>query len=50
MSESERVTQQHRRPSPRDNAGPRRMPAGCGADRNGPRLGNTRALPTALIT
>jgi hypothetical protein len=31
-------------------AGPRRMPAGCGADRNGPRLGNTGALPTALLT
>ncbi len=31
-------------------AGPRRMPAGCGADRNGPRLGNTGALPTAFRT
>jgi hypothetical protein len=31
-------------------AGPRRMPAGCGAERNGPRLGNTGALPTALRT
>ncbi len=31
-------------------AGPRRMPAGCGAERNGPRLGNTGALPTALFT
>jgi hypothetical protein len=26
------------------------MPAGCGAERNGPRLGNTGALPTALCT
>ncbi len=32
------------------NAGPRRMPTGCGAERNGPRLGNTGALPTALRT
>lgn len=32
------------------NPGPRRMPIGCGAERNGPRLGNTGALPTALLT
>ena len=50
MSDLERVTQQHRHPSPGDKAGPRRMPAGCGAERNGPRLGNTGALPTALRT
>jgi hypothetical protein len=50
MSELERVRQLHRRPSPGDKAGPRRMPAGCGAERNGPRLGNTGALPTARIT
>jgi hypothetical protein len=50
MSKLERVTQQHCLPSPGGKAGPRRMPAGCGADRNGPRLGNTGALPTALIT
>ena len=50
MSESERVTQQHCHPTPGDNAGPRRMPRGCGAERNGPRLGNTGALPTALST
>ena len=40
--------EQHRRPWPGDEAGPRRMPTGCGAERNGPRLGNTGALPTAL--
>jgi len=34
----------------RGKAGPRRMPVGCGAERNGPRLGNTGALPTALLT
>ncbi len=50
MSGLERVRQQHRRPSPEDKAGPRRMPTGCGAERNGPRLGNTGALPTALLT
>ncbi len=50
MSELERVTEQHRHPLPGDNAGPRRMPPGCGAERNGPRLGNTGALPTALRT
>jgi len=50
MSDLERVTQQHRRPLPGDKAGPRRMPRGCGAERNGPRLGNTGALPTALST
>ena len=50
MSESEQVTQQHRHPSPGGKAGPRRMPEGCGAERNGPRLGNTGALPTVLIT
>ncbi len=50
MSGLERVRQQHRRPWPGDNAGPRRMPTGCGAERNGPRPGNTGALPTALIT
>jgi len=33
-----------------DKAGPRRMPGGCGAERNGPRPGNTGALPTALRT
>ena len=43
MSESERVRQQHGRPSPGDKAGPRRMPGGSGAERNGPRLGNTGA-------
>jgi hypothetical protein len=37
-------------PSPGGKAGPRRMPIGCGAERNGPRLGNTGALPTALRT
>ncbi len=42
--------EQHRHPWPGDKAGPRRMPIGCGAERNGPRLGNTGALPTALIT
>ncbi len=50
MSELERVTQQRRRPWPGGKAGPRRMPIGCGAERNGPRLGNTGALPTVLIT
>ena len=50
MSELERVTQQHCRPSVGGKAGPRRMPIGCGAERNGPRLGNTGALPTALRT
>ena len=50
MSDLERVTQQHGRPWPGDKAGPRRMPTGWGADRNGPRLGNTGALPTALRT
>ena len=50
MSEPEQVTQQHGRPRPGGKAGPRRMPAGCGAERNGPRLGNTGALPTALRT
>jgi len=50
MSESEHVTQQHRHPWSGDKAGPRRMPIGCGAERNGPRLGNTGALPTALRT
>ena len=50
MSELGRVTEQHRRPLPGGEAGPRRMPIGCGAERNGPRLGNTGALPTALIT
>jgi len=38
MSGLERVTQQHGRPSPGDNAGPRRMPAGCGAERMAPVL------------
>ena len=42
--------EQHGRPSPGGEAGPRRMPTGCGAERNGPRLGNTGALPTALRT
>ena len=50
MSELERVTQQHGRSWAGDKAGPRRMPIGCGAERNGPRLGNTGALPTALST
>ncbi|MCK6494614.1 MAG: hypothetical protein L6Q34_14415, partial [Nitrospira sp.] len=50
MSGLERVTQQRRRPWSGDKAGPRRMPIGCGAERNGPRLGNTGALPTALRT
>ena len=50
MTESEHVAQQHRHPWSEDKAGPRRMPIGCGAERNGPRLGNTGALPTALIT
>ncbi len=38
MSELGRVTEQHRRPLPGGKAGPRRMPAGCGAERNGPVL------------
>jgi hypothetical protein len=32
------------------DAAPRPMPAGWGAERNRPRLGNTGALPTALRT
>ena len=46
----EHCSEQHRLPWPGGEAGPRRMPAGSGAERNGPRLGNTGALPTALIT
>jgi hypothetical protein len=41
---------QHVRPWSGGKAGPRRMPLGWGAERNGPRLGNTGALPTALLT
>jgi hypothetical protein len=43
-------SQQHRRPWSGGEAGPRRMPAGCGAERNGPRLGNTGALTTGFLT
>ena len=50
MSESERVTQQGRGSWQGDKAGPRRLLIGRGAERNGPRLGNTGALPTALRT
>jgi hypothetical protein len=46
----ELCSEQHGRPWPGGKAGPRRMPAGCGAERNGPRLGNTGALTTALLT
>ena len=43
-------SEQHVRSWIGGKAGPRRMPEGCGAERNGPRLGNTGALPTALLT
>ena len=43
-------TEQHVRSWIGGKAGPRRMPVGWGADRNGPRLGNTGALTTGFIT
>jgi hypothetical protein len=42
--------EQHVHPRIGGKAGPRRMPIGWGAERNGPRLGNTGALTTALFT
>ncbi|MDI3467582.1 MAG: hypothetical protein OJF50_006403 [Nitrospira sp.] len=45
-----RYMEQHEGPWIGGEAGPRRMPEGWGAERNGPRLGNTGALPTALRT
>ncbi len=46
----ELFSEQHGRLLSGDKAGPRRMPTGCGADRNGPRLGNTGALTTRFFT
>ena len=41
----EPCSEQYVRPWIGGKAGPRRLPIGRGADRNGPRLGNTGALP-----
>ena len=46
----EPCSEQYVRPWIGGKAGPRRLPIGRGAERNGPRLGNTGALPTALLT
>ncbi len=43
------MTEHQAHPFSGGHAGRRRMPIGCGAERNGPRLGNTGALTTGFL-